>query len=255
MSVKLEKRGAVLHITIDRAPVRNALDMAALEGLQEALDQLDSDPELRVGVLTGAGDRIFCSGADLAAIAGSGLSPAEAMHRYAVVLGRILACRRPLIARLGGHVLGGGVGLLLACDLAVVADPVQISLPEAAVGMWPMMVGALLLRDLPRKQALELALTGRKLSAMEALKLGLLNRVVPPAELDDQVGALCDAVQRMSPSALRLGRAAWQRSLGQSPEHALVELAAALGALASTEDAAEGMMAFFEKRTPQWKDR
>jgi len=144
---------------------------------------------------------------------------------------------------------------LLACDLAVAADHVQISLPEAAVGMWPMMVGALLLRDLPRKQALELALTGRKLSALEAMKLGLLNRVVPVANLDEQVDTLADAVLRMSPSALRLGRAAWQRSLGQSPEHALVELAASLGALAATEDASEGMMAFFEKRTPHWKDR
>ena len=255
MSMKLEKQGAVLWMTIDRAPVRNALDLETLEGLREGLDRLDSDPELRLGVLTGAGDRIFCSGADLAAIAGSGLSPAEAMHQYARVLGRILSCRRPVIARLGGHVLGGGVGLLLACDLAVAAESVQISLPEAAVGMWPMMVGALLLRDLPRKQALELALTGRKLSAGEAMGLGLVNRVVPAGELDAQVAVLADAVMKMSPSALRLGRAAWQKSLGQSPEQALVDLAAALGELATTEDAAEGMMAFFEKRTPQWKDR
>lgn len=231
--------------TIDRPAVRNALDLATLDGILAALDDLAG---VRAVVLTGAGG-VFCSGADLAGIAGDPVLRRAAGRRFAEVLGRIATCDVPVVARVNGHCLAGGMGILLACDLAISADDATFFLPEAAVGMWPMMVGAFLLRDLPRKLALELAMTGRKLSAAEAVTHGLVNAAVPRAGLDDAVAALCERLVARSPTALRLGRRAWRET------DDLDRLADALGELMETEDAAEGFTAFLQKRTPNWKDR
>ncbi|MFZ5480535.1 MAG: enoyl-CoA hydratase/isomerase family protein [Myxococcota bacterium] len=236
--------------TIDRPHVRNALDLATIDAIAAML----VDPA-RVFVLTGAGEKVFCSGADLAEVAGSPEGRRDAARRYARLLGRISACERPVVARVNGHCLAGGMGLLLACDLAVAADDVTFSLPEAAVGMWPMMVGAYLLRTVPRKVAMELAMTGRKLTAAEAHAYGLVNRVVPRAELDGAVAELTASLLRQSPSALKLGKRAWRDALDRPLDDGLGLLAERLGDLMATEDAAEGFVAFLQKRAPEWKDR
>ena len=255
MSLQVRQDGPVATLTIDRPEVRNALDLEVIEAMEAALDRLESDGQTRVIVLTGAGDRVFCAGADLAATAAHPEGRREAVRRYAGLLARIRRADRPVIARVGGHCIGGGVGLLLACDLAVIGSHATISLPEGTVGMWPMMVGALLLRDVPRKIALEWALTGRRVHPEEALRWGLINRIAPPDKLEEELARLVVEVLKMSPSALRIGRRAWG-DLAELPiSEAMPGLADRLAALMETEDAAEGFSAFLERRSPAWKDR
>ncbi|MDP2306445.1 MAG: enoyl-CoA hydratase-related protein [Pseudomonadota bacterium] len=244
--------GGVTTLTIDRPAVRNAIDLATIDALHAALD---AAVDARVIVLTGAGDKVFCAGADLAQVAADPLGRRVAAGSYARLLGRISSFERPVIARLNGHCVAGGVGLLLACDLAVMVDDASLSLPETAVGMWPAMIGAFLLRDLPRKQAMELALTGRKLTAPEAVGLGLVNRAVPRVDLDSAVATYTDAIVARSPSAARIGRNAWRQAADLPLDEALALLADRLGDVMDTEDAAEGFVSFLEKRTPTWKDR
>jgi enoyl-CoA hydratase/carnithine racemase len=245
--------GPVTTLTIDRPAVRNALDLATIDAIHAALDSAAA--QARVVVLTGAGDKVFCAGADLAQVADNPAGRLSAARAYARLLARLSAYERPVVARVNGHCLAGGLGLLLACDLAVTVDDAGVSLPEAAVGLWPMMVGAFLLRDLPRKQALELALTGRKLAADEAVAWGLVNRAVPRDGLDAAVTVFTDALLARSPAALRLGRRAWRDAAAMPVDEALALLAERLGDVMETEDAAEGLDAFLQKRTPTWKDR
>lgn len=244
--------GPVTTLTIDRPLVRNAIDLETIDALHAALD---AAVDARVVVLTGAGDKVFCAGADLARVAADQAGRRAAGKAYARLLSRLSSFERPVIARLNGHCIAGGVGMLLACDLAVMVDDATLALPETAVGMWPAMIGAFLLRDLPRKQAMELALTGRKLAAAEAVALGLVNRAVPRAELDAAVAFYSDAIVARSPSAARIGRRAWRDAADLPLDDALALLADRLGDVMDTEDATEGFLAFLEKRTPTWKDR
>ena len=250
----LEHAGTVARITLDRPAARNALDLDAIEGLSSALSQLERAPDLRVVVLTGAGDSVFCAGADLAALAGNPEARRAAAHRYGQLLAQIHCFVRPVVARINGDCLAGGMGLLLACDLAVSAAHARYFLPEGNVGMWPMLVGALLRRAVGERVALDLALTGRKVDGPEALRLGLVNRLAT-ADLDAETTALVDVVARMSPTALRTGRSAWRAASELPLPEALDHLAGRLGDLMETEDATEGFLAFLQKRPPEWKDR
>ena len=244
--------GPITTITLDRPHVRNALDLETIAALHGALDLAVG---ARVVVLTGTGDKVFCAGADLAQVATNPEGRREAGRAYAKLLMRISSFERPIVARLNGHCLAGGVGLLLACDLAVMPEDSILSLPETAVGMWPSMIGAFLLRDLPRKIAMELALTGRKVTAAEAVSLGLVNRAVPRADLDAAVATFTDAILARSPAAARIGRRGWRDAADLPLDDALALLAERLGDVMDTEDATEGFLAFLEKRTPTWKDR
>lgn len=244
--------GEIVTLTIDRPAVRNALDLATIDALHGALD---AAKDARAVVLTGAGDKVFCAGADLAQVAGNPEGRRAAAQAYARLLARIATNERPVIARVNGHCLAGGVGLVLACDLAVIAEDARVELPEAAVGMWPAMVGAFLVREVGRKRALELALTGRRLSAEEAERWGLVNRAVPRPELDIVVGDLTAAIAARSPAAIRIGRRAWADAQALPLDEALATLAARLGDVMDTEDAVEGFTAFLTKRAPTWKDR
>jgi enoyl-CoA hydratase/carnithine racemase len=244
--------GGVARLTIDRPGARNALDLETIEGLSAALGRLAGHPELRVVVLTGAGDRVFCAGADLAGLAGNPEARRGAVRRYGALLVELLDFPRPVVARVNGACLAGGMGLLLACDLAVASDDATFFLPEAAVGRWPMLVGALLRRVVGERVALALALTGRKLDAPTALGLGLVNRV---GAVDAEIDALVAALLRQSPSAVRLGRRAWRDAAGLPLPAALDLLSDRLGDLMETDDAAEGFLAFLQRRPPVWSDR
>ena len=242
--------GPVTRVTIDRPTVRNALDLATIASLHRVLDQSAH----RVLVITGAGDHVFCSGADLPQVMHNPEGRRDAARAYGRLLAHLAAHDRPVVARLNGHCLAGGTGLLLAADLAVMPEDATISLPEAAVGMWPAMIGAFLPAQVGRKRAMELALTGRRLTGVEAVEWGLVNRAVPRAALDETTAALTDAVIARSPSAIRIGRRAWADAAPLPLPNALELLAAALGDVMDTQDAVEGLTAFLQKRPPTWKD-
>jgi enoyl-CoA hydratase/carnithine racemase len=248
--------GGKAILTIDREGARNALSSQVLRELSEGLDAAEADGSVRVVVVTGAGNQVFSAGGDLAGAEQSDpLQAHEARRAYGGLIEKLGRCSRPSIARINGHALGGGLGLALACDLAVAAEGAQLGTPEIDVGLFPMMVMALLHRHLGRKRALELVMTGERLSAPDGLALGLVNRVVPFAQLDEAVNALASKLAGKSQATLRLGRRAFFASEDMPFGAALEFLAGQLSINASLEDAAEGVAAFLGKRKPSWSDR
>ena len=255
--VRYQAEGGQALLTLDRPKARNALSPQVLDGLMAALDRAEADPAARVVVLTGAGEKVFCAGGDLGQMGGEGgfLATHDGRRAYARLLLRLQDIRKPTVARVNGHALAGGLGLVLACDLAVAAEHAEVGTPEIDVGLFPMMMMALLQRHLGRKRALELVLTGERLPAREALSLGLLNRVVPATELDTTVGALAGKLAGKSQAVLALGRRAFFTAEDLPLPAALEYLASQLSLNVLTEDAAEGVTAFIEKRPPKWNDR
>lgn len=250
-------RGHVARVTIDRPEVRNALDVAAEEELASVLRRLDADPEVRVVVLTGAGERAFCAGADLGAEQRSGVE--YFAYQQAAGFGGLGAATDltvPIIGRVNGHALGGGLELVLGCDLVVACDEAQLGLPEPTVGYLPLGGGVVQLpRRLPHALAMELLLTARRLSAREAQAIGLVNAVVPRAELDTAVDGLVERVLACAPLALRaikqLSAQTRHLPLDEAMQHRSPAVMTALG----SEDAKEGPRAFREKRAPRWQGR
>ena len=247
----------VATITIDRAERRNALSWAVVGELRRAFAQAAADEAVRVVVLTGAGDQAFCAGADLAGAAdgASFLDLHDGRGELAELFRDLWRLGKPTVARVRGYALAGGFGLAVACDLVIAADDAQFGTPEIDVGMWPMMITVPLLRALPPKVVLELMMTGRRVGVDEALRLGFVNRVGPVAELAVAVAEVTAALVAKSPSIMRLGRDAFYAVLDQSADDALRLLHASLTLVNQTEDSAEGIRAFVEKRPPRWTGR
>jgi enoyl-CoA hydratase len=243
-------------LTIDRPEARNALSAEVVEGLFLGLQRAEADSRARVLVLTGAGNRAFCAGGDLSGLNQDGfLAAHDARRRYGLLLETLAAFPKPTVARVNGHALGGGLGLVCACDLAVCVETAELGTPEVDVGLFPMMVLAWLQRHLGRKRALELVLTGVRLKAREALAWGLVNRVVEEEGLDAATSALVQTLASKSQAVLALGKRAFRRAEGLPTEAATELLAAFLSLNVSAEDAAEGVAAFLSKRPAEWKDR
>lgn len=258
MSVEVAREGAVATVTIARPEARNALDAATLEALASAFEELDQDPEVRVLVLTGAGDKAFCAGADLRSGLTSDPSAVDG-HEQRGLLRRLFAAtealRTPLIGRINGHALAGGLGVALACDLLVAVEDATFGTPEVHVGLWPHVISAVLVQHLGPKRALEWMMTGRRYPAAEAERLGLVNRVVPRDQLDDAVAELAAELIRGAPLALALGRRSYLDARSMDPRSAMAYLHGMLDLQVQTEDAAEGITAFLERREPVWRGR
>ena len=253
--VRTEARGPVFWITIDRAERRNAINDDVAHGVAAGLREAESLPEIRAIVLTGAGDQAFCAGGDLRA--GPDDSPFESdparLENAVLDLFRTFeACGLPTIARVNGHALAGGLGLMCACDLAIAVDSATFGVPESGVGLFPMMILPYLLRAMPRRRLLEWCITGARYGAADALAAELINRVVPAAALDRELEILLDQITSRSPTAIRLGkrglRAIEDMALAQAFEYAGLMLPN----MARTEDAREGFRAFREKRRPEF---
>jgi enoyl-CoA hydratase/carnithine racemase len=239
----------VARITLNRPDRRNALSWDLVGELRAAFARAKDDPAVRVCVLTGTGDKAFCAGADLTPDA-----PVthEDRGRLADLFRDLYALGKPTIARVQGYALAGGFGLALACDLVVAADDAVFGTPEVNVGLWPHIITVPLVRSMPPKVALELMLTGRRVDAAEAERIGFVTRVVPVAELDAAVDDLAATLASKPPATVKLGRdgfyAVWDRDVETSLRilHPLLTLTAA------TDEAAEGAAAFAEKRPPNW---
>jgi enoyl-CoA hydratase len=259
MSEKLvlqSRQGGLVTLTLNRPDRRNALSPALLDDLLENLRQVKADPDARVLILTGAGGS-FCAGGDLGAQqSGDGLLALhEARGRFVEVFEALFELGKPTLARVQGHCLGGGLGLMLACDLAIASDDATFGTPEIRVGLFPMMIMTLIFRNMGRKRAMEMILTGERLSAAQAAADGLINRAVPADQLDDAVQALASRVASFSPAVLKLGRDAVYHTMDLSVRDALPYLQSQLTLNTLLDDAAEGVLAFLARRDPQWKGR
>jgi len=249
-----EKKDSVAWLTINREARRNAISLEMIELLSEFLEDAENDDEIRVVCLTAVGDKAFCSGADLATSFASTDYVAGA-KKYAALLKQMASFGKPIVARVNGHCLAGGMGLMLSCDIVYAREGIKIGTPEVNVGLFPMMIGALIFRNAVRKKALEMIYTARTLSAAEAEEMGLITRALPADKLDDAVIEALKSIAGKAPIAVKLGKQALARAQDMSLDEGLDHLCEQLGKVVETEDAREGLSAFLQKRPPVWKGR
>ncbi len=250
--VVYEKRGAAFWITINRPEKRNALNAETITGIVEGYRAAHDDPDTRVIVLTGAGDKAFCAGADLQPGKSFTFDFAKPNVDYADMLRMAQAATKPAIARVNGVCMAGGMGLLSMVDMAVAADSAIFGLPEVKIGLFPMQVMSLLLDVAPRRLVNEWALSGEPFGAAEAKEGGLLNHVVPAAELDAKVEWLVGRIADKSPSAIRRGKYALRAVASMTFDQSIAFTESQIALTAMTEDAREGLASFNEKRKPIW---
>ena len=263
MSVRFETRGHVAIVTIDRPEVRNAIDPATGEALADAWRQLRDRADLRVAVLTGAGGDAFCAGADLRSVGEfyRSLAPAERLARGEREPGlggltRNLDVWKPVIAAVNGYCLAGGFELALACDIRIASDTATFGLPEVSLGIVPGAGGTQrLARAAPLGAALEMILSGERITAAEAWRLGIVNRVVPPGDLLASALALAERICRNGPLAVQAAKQAVYRGLHLPMDEALRLEQLLAEPVRQSEDAREGPRAFLEKRAPVFKGR
>jgi enoyl-CoA hydratase/carnithine racemase len=256
--VLYDGHAGVATVTINRPERRNAMSWTVIRQLRAALARAGADDQIRVVVLTGAGDTAFCAGADLGGMAGHDegfLATHEARGELAGLFRELWSLGKPTVARVQGWAMAGGMGLALACDLLVASDRARFGAPEVNVGLWPYMITVPLVRSMPPKKALELMLSGRVVDAAEADRLGFVTRVVAHDRLDEAVGELTATLASKPPAVVKLGLRAFYAVWDMAADDALAHLHAMLTITANTEDASEGISAFLEKRPPRWTGR
>jgi methylglutaconyl-CoA hydratase len=254
--VLVEKRGHVQWIAINREERRNAMNDAVIAGISAGFTAATADPDIRAVVLTGVGDKAFCAGADLSSGSGSfKYDYSKVGLNFVQLMKQARDLTLPLIARVNGHAMAGGLGMLGMCDMAIATDTARFGMPEVKIGIFPMQIMAVLQRLIPSRKLYEMALTGEPIAAHEALEIGLLNYVVPAAELDAKTDWLLSRLLDKSPTAIRRGKYAMRTTEQLNFDQAGVFMEAQIGTLALTEDAAEGRAAFIEKRAPVWTGR
>lgn len=253
--VLLEKRGPAFWITLNRPQKRNAINQAVIDGIREGYEQAHADSDVRVIVLTGAGDKAFCAGADLQPGQAFSFDYSKPNADYADLIRLARNSTLPSIARVNGVCMAGGMGLLCMTDMAVAADHVRFGLPEVKIGVFPMQVLSLLQQLVPKRVLNEWCFTGEPFDVETAREQGLINLVVPAAELDAGVQRLVDKLASNSPTAIRRGKYAMRAIESMSFEQAIAYTETQIGTLALTEDAQEGLASFNEKRPPKWTGR
>src|SRR5688572_67210 len=248
---------SVATIALDDPDTRNSLSDAMLSDLIAAFETARDDDAVRCVVLTSSHEKVFSSGANLGGFAAE--VPLVHKHfgtaRFPQLFRLIGELGKPTICAANGHVLAGALGIALACDLVIAREGAEFGTPEISIGAFPFMIMALIYRNVPRKKTNELLLLGERVTAQEAERIGLVNKVVAAGEFDEAVRAWAERLASRSPVIMRLGKDAMFRQQDMAFLDALDYLRASLSLALSTEDIAEGVRAFFEKREPQWKGR
>jgi len=247
----VEQRDAVLWLTIQREERRNAMSHAVLDSMARAIDQAQGNRALRAIVVTGAGTKAFCAGADLQAAQAFTTDYSEPYGQLAQVLRRAKASNLPLVARVNGACMAGGMGLLAMCDLALASSHAVFGLPEVKVGVFPAQVLSVLQHLVPRRKLAELCLTGEPISAAQALEWGLVNYV--DDDLDSKLDWLLQRLLDKSPAAIRRGLYTMKKIEAMPFEESMAFTESQIALFTLTEDAKEGQQAFQQKRKPQWK--
>ena len=253
--VTLENR--VATVTLNRPEQRNPLGAQMLRDLASAFRWCQAESDVRAVVLTGAGDRAFCAGADLSSFGGT-MSDLELFRSRDLFVDLFLLMAelgKPILGRVNGHALAGGFGLACSCDIVVAVDTATFGLTEINVGIWPMMIQAILTRSIPRKVLLEMEMLGDRWTAAQLQAMGVINRVVSREQLDPTVNEMATTLAKKSPAAMRLGRDSFYRQQDMDFRAALHYLHGQFLVISKTEDAKEGIQAFFEKREPDFKGK
>ena len=256
MSVIYEVAERRATITIDDPEKRNPMSVETMRGLLDHTRSALEDPDVGVIVYTGAGESAFSAGGDLS---GSFADDPVGLHLARGDLADLFRLMtrggKPTVARVNGHALAGGFGLAVACDITICVETAKLGTTEIKVGLWPMMISAVLARAMPRKAALELMLTGRIIDPFEAQRLGVVSRVVAADDLDATVDEVVEALLVLSPAALMIGKDSFNGMTDVDLDTALDRLQGGLTEITMTDDASEGIQAFLEKRDPEWSGR
>jgi len=247
----------VATMKLNRPEQRNALSAQLLAELVDAMRTARVDEGVHAVVLTGAGDKVFSAGADLSGFAADAslIDKHFASDLFIELFWLMAELGKPTLCAANGHVLAGGIGLALSCDLVIAKQGATFGTPEINVGAFPFMIMAIIYRNVPRKKVNEMLLLGERLSAEEAVEWGLINKVVPAEEFDAAVADWAGKLASQSPVVMRLGHDAIYRQQDMNFGDALEYLRSQLSMALSTEDILEGVKAFFEKREPKWKGR
>jgi len=249
-----EVLGKVAWLTINRENKHNALTPQMIELLLTGFEKAEHDNDVRVVCITGSGEKAFCSGADIGNSIGT--RDSEPIQNYVKLLKKMRYFSKPIVARVNGNCMGGGIGLMLSCDIIYAHKDVKFATPEVKIGVFPMIISLLMLSDLKSKKALEMIYTARKYSAIEAEEMGLITEFYNSVqELDKAVNETLLSIAGHAPYAISVGRKALAISADMEYEEAIDYLCEELGILLKSEDAAEGLKAFLEKRQPVWKNK
>ena len=255
--VLYEVSGGVATVTLNDPEKRNMLSGSMLADLVAAMKMARDSDEVRAVVLSGAGEKVFCAGADLGGFSADAtlLQKHYASDLFLEFFRLMPRLGKPSLCAANGHVLAGGLGLALSCDLVIAKEGATFGTPEIDVGAFPYMIMTLIYRNVPRKKVNEMMLLGDRLSAEEAVTFGLANKAVPADEFEAAVGDWAGRLASKSPLLMKLGHDAMYRQQDMGVDEALEFLRSQLSLTLTTEDLREGVAAFFEKREPQWKGR
>lgn len=249
----------IATITLNRPNKHNALTGEMMEDFISIVNEMNNTPDVHVLLLTGAGEKSFCSGADLGGMSENNeqniLTYKEHVSKYKNCLLAIHQLKKPIIAAINGYALAGGLGLAAVCDITFAKESALFGAPEINVGLWGMMISAPLIQTIGFKKTYELFYTGKKINAFEAREIGLVNMVYPDNEAIEEATQFARQLAKRNPTALKLGREAMQMIQGMDYEKSLNYLRDQVVILGETEDSKEGMNAFLEKREPVWNGR
>ena len=255
--VLYEVADGVATVTLNDPEKRNMLSGQMLAELVDAMKKAHDSDEVRAVVLTGAGEKVFCAGADLGGFGADAplIEKHFASDLFLEFFRLMPRLGKPSLCALNGHVLAGGMGLALSCDLLIAREGATFSTPEINVGAFPYMIMAIIYRNVPRKKVNEMMLLGERMSGEDAVRFGLANKVVPAAQFEGAVDEWAAKLASKSPLLMKIGHDAMYRQQDMALDEALEFLRSQLSLTFSTEDIQEGVQAFFEKREPEWKGR